>query len=111
MEMKEDSLAQLFVKNLVMAIPWGIIFLIILLIASLGIKQQIKESMHFAAKMAITETSNSVLSYPVLTRVKQNTKESIEFTAKALIQEIKGLLNDPQVKENLKEILESKPQG
>lgn len=105
--MKENSLGQLFVRNLVMAIPWGIIFLVLFLIASLGIKQQIKESMQFAARMAISETRNLVLSYPVFTRIKQNTKESIEFTAKTLRQELKGLLNDPQVKEDLKEILES----
>jgi hypothetical protein len=104
--MKEDGLGQLFVKNLVMAIPWGIIFLIIFLIASLGVKQQIKESMQFAARMAITETSNKVLAYPVFSRIKQNTKEGIEFTAKSLGQELKLLLNDPQVKEDLKEILD-----
>jgi len=72
-------------------------------------RQQLKESMQFAAKMAISETSSRVLSFPVFTRIKQNTKESIEFTAKTLRQELKGLLNDAQVKENLKEILESGP--
>jgi len=107
--MKENSLGQVFVRNLVAAISWGIIFLIVFLIVSLGVKQQIKESMQFAARMAITEMSNSVLAYPVLTRIKQNTKESIEFSAKALSQELKGLLNDPQVKESLKEILEASP--
>ena len=105
--MKENSLGQVFVRNLVAAIPWGIIFLVVLLIASIGIRQQIKESLQFAAKMAISETSSKALSYPVFTRIKQNTKESIEFTAKTLREELKGLLNDPQVKENLKEILES----
>jgi hypothetical protein len=109
-EMKENSLAQLFVKNLVMAIPWGIIFLVVFLIVAIGVKQQIKESVQFAAKMAITETSNSVLSYPVFSRIKQNTKESIEFSAKAFAQELKELLNDPKVKEDLKEILAS-PKG
>lgn len=105
--MKENSLGQLFVRNLVMAIPWGIIFLVLFLIASLGIKQQIKEGLQFAAKTAISETGGLVLDYPVFTRIKQNTKESIEFTAKTVRQELKVLLNDPQVKENLKEILES----
>jgi len=107
--MKENSLAQLFVKNLVMAIPWGIIFLVVFLIVSIGVKQQIKESMQFAARMAITEMSSSVLAYPVLTRIKQNTKESIEFSVKALAQELKEVVNDPQVKEDLKEILEASP--
>ena len=105
--MKENSLGQLFVRNLVMAIPWGIIFLIVFLIASIGIKQQIKESIQFATRMGIYETSSLVLSYPVFTRLKQNVKESAEFAAKTVRQELKVLLNDPQVKENLKEILES----
>jgi len=103
--MKEDSLAQVFIKNLVMAIPWGIIFLIVLLIVSLGVKQQIKESMQFATRMAISETSRVVLDYPVFSRIKQNTKESIEFNAKTFSHELKSLLNDPQVRENLKEIV------
>jgi flagellar biosynthesis/type III secretory pathway M-ring protein FliF/YscJ len=108
--MKEDSLVKLFVRNLVMAIPWGIIFLVIFLIASVGIKQQIKESMQFATRIAISEISNRLLDYPVFIRIKQNTKESIEFSAKTLRNELKDLLNDPQVKENLKEILESSPE-
>ena len=106
-EVKENSLGHLFVKNLVMAIPWGIIFLVIFLLVSVGVKQQIKESMQFAMRLAITETSNSVIAYPVFSRIKQNTKESIEFSAKALSHELKVLLNDPQVKEDLKEILAS----
>jgi len=105
--MKENGLVQIFIKNLVMAIPWGIIFLIVLLIVSIGVKQQIKESMQFAMRMAITETSKVVLDYPVFTRIKQNTKEGIEFNAKAFSHELKQLLNDPQVKEDLKEVLAS----
>jgi len=107
--MKENSLAQLFVKNLVMAIPWGIIFLVVFLIVSIGVKQQIKEGVQFAAQMAISETSRVVLDYPVFTRIKQNTKESIEFSAKAFSHELKSLLNDPQVKEDLEEILAAGP--
>ena len=105
--MKENSLGQVFVRNLVAAIPWGIIFLIVFLIVSLGVKQQIKESMHFAARMAISETSRVVLDYPVFTRVKQNIKEGAEFTAKTARIELRNLLHDPQVKEDLKEILAS----
>ena len=107
--MKEDSLAQLFIKNLVMAIPWGIIFLVVFLIVSIGIKQQIKEGIRFASRMAIYETGNMVLDYPVFSRVKQNAKESFEFAAKTWRNQIKTILNDPQVRENLKEIFECAP--
>jgi hypothetical protein len=108
--MKENGLGPLFVRHFVMAIPWGIIFLVVFLIVSIGVKQQIKESMQFAAQMAIAETSRVVLDYPVFSRIKQNTKEGIEFSAKAFTRELKVLLNDPQVKEDLKEILTS-PKG
>jgi len=104
--MKENSLVQLFVRNLVMAIPWGIIFLTVFLIASIGIKQQIKESIQFATRMAISETSSLALSYPVFTRIKQNVKEGAEFAAKTAKNELKNLLHDPEVKKDLKEIFE-----
>ncbi len=104
--MKENSLGQLFVRNLVMAIPWGIIFLIVFLIASIGIKQQIKEGIQFAMRMGIYETSSLALSYPVFTRLKQNIKESAEFAAKTVKNELKNLLHDPVVKKDLKEIFE-----
>jgi hypothetical protein len=107
--MKEDSLGHVFVRNLVAAIPWGIIFLVIFLVVSLGVRQQIKESMQYAARMAISETSNVALSYPVLTRIKQNIKEGVEFSGKTARIELRNLLHDPQVKEDLKEILESSP--
>lgn len=108
--MKENGLGQLFVKNLVVAIPWGIIFLLVLLIASIGIKQQIKEGIQFAARTAIYESGNFALDYPMFSRIKQNTKESIEFTAKTAKNELKDLFNDPQVKKNLKEIFEYRPE-
>ena len=108
--MKENSLGQLFVKNLVIAIPWGIIFLLVFLIASLGIKQQVREGIQFAAKTGIHEAKNLALDYPTLTRIKQNTKESVEFTAKTARNELKGLFNDPQVKKDLKEIFEYRPE-
>ena len=107
--MNEDSLAKLFIKNLVMAIPWGIIFLVVFLIVSIGIKQQIKEGIQFASKVAIYETSNMVLDYPVFSRIKQNAKESFEFAAKTWRNELKAILNDPQDRGNLKEIFECAP--
>ncbi len=108
--MKEDTLGQLFVRNLVMAIPWGIIFLVVFLIISLGIKQQIKESLQFTARTAISETGNHILDYHVFTRIKQNVKEGIEFTGKTAKNELRDLLHDPQVKEDLKEVFQSWPE-
>ncbi len=108
--MKENSLVQLFVRNLVMAIPWGIIFLAVFLIVSLGIKQQVKEALQYTVRTSIYESAGFALDYPIFTKVKQNVKESVEFTAKTARNELRNLLADPQVKEDLKEIFQHWPE-
>jgi hypothetical protein len=110
-KMKENSLVQLFVRNLVMAIPWGIIFLVVFLIVSLGIKQQVKEALQYTVRTSIYESARFALDYPVFTRAKQNVKEGVEFTAKTARNELRNLLTDPQVKEDLKEIFQYRPKG
>ena len=80
--MKEDGLGRLFLRQLVMAIPWGIIFLLVLLIAAVGIKQQIKESIQYTARTCLYETAALAFDYRIVTTVKRNVKEGIEFLAK-----------------------------
>jgi len=103
--MKEGGLGALFLRQLVMAIPWGIIFLLVLFIAATAMKQQIKESIQYGARTAIYETFG--LGFQMVRPVKQNIKEGIEFVAKTAKTEIKDLLSDPQIKKDLKEVLES----
>jgi len=104
--MKEDGLGRLFLRQLVMAIPWGIIFLIVLFIAAAGIKQQIKESIQYTARTCLYETAALAFDYRIVTTVKQNVKEGIEFLAKTGRNEIRDLLNDPQIKQDIKEAFE-----
>ncbi len=104
--MKEDGLGTIFVRHLVMAIPWGIILLVVFFIATVGIKQQVKEVMQYGARTAIYEAANFAFDYHTIVPVKQNIKEGIEFTAKTAKNGLKELLNDPQVKKDLKEIFE-----
>ena len=105
-KMKENGLGRMFVRHLVMAIPWGIVFLVVFSIASLGLKQQIKEGIQYAVKTGIKETGKFAFQYGMVVPVKQNIKEGIEFVAKTARNEIKTLLQDPQVKQDLKEALE-----
>jgi len=103
--MKESDLGGLFVRHLVSAVPWGIIFLIVLFIASVGLKQQIKEGIQYAIRTGIQESANFAYNYHMLVPVKKNVKEGIEFVAKTAGNEIKTLLHDPQVKQDLNEAL------
>jgi len=104
--MKEDNLGALFLRHVVMAIPWGIMFLIVIFIASIGIKQQIKEGIQYAFHTGIQETANFAYRYNTVVPIKKNVKEGIEFVAKTAKNEIKSLLQDPQLKQDMKEALE-----
>lgn len=104
--MKEDGLGRLFVRQLVMAVPWGIIFLIVLFVAAAGIKQKVKEGVQYTVRMTIYETAAIAFDPRMVVAVKQNVKEGVEFVAKTAREEVQGLLNDPQVKQDIKEALE-----
>jgi len=104
--MKEDGLGKIFIRHFVMAIPWGLIFLFVLIIAAAGIKQQVREGIQYAVRTSIHEGRDLAFDYCTVTAVKKNIKESVEFIAKTGGNEIKNLLSDPQVKQDIKEVLE-----
>lgn len=104
--MKEDGLGKLFIRHFVMAIPWGLIFLFVIIIAAAGIRQQVKEGIQYAVRTSIHEGKAVAFDYRTITAVKQNIKEGLEFVAKTGGNEIKNLLSDPQVKQDIKEAFE-----
>ncbi len=104
--MKEDGLGRLFVRHLVMAVPWGIMLLVVFFIAEIGVKQQVREGIEYGIVRAAKETTRMAFDYDVVTKVKKNVKEGVEFIAKTGRNEMKNILNDPQVKQDMKEALE-----
>ena len=94
-----------------MAIPWGIILLVVFFITAVGIKQQVKEAMQYGIRTAIYTTGNFAFDYNTIVPVKQNIKEGVEFVAKTTKNELKKFLNDPQVKKDLKELIEYSCKG
>lgn len=104
--MKDDGLGKIFIRHFVMAIPWGLIFILVLIIAAAGIKRPVKELVQYVVSTSIHESRAIAFDYRTVTAVKQNVKESIEFIAKTAHNEMKRLLNDPQVKQDVKEALE-----
>jgi hypothetical protein len=104
--MKENGLGKIFLRHLAMAAPWGIILLIVFFIAAIGVKQQMKEGIQYAIRTSISEAANLVYGYNVVVPVKKNIKEGIEFLAKTARNELKAFLNDPVLKQDMKEALE-----
>ena len=106
MAMKENGLGGLFIRHLVMAIPWGIILLVVFAIVAMGVKQQVKEGIQYTMQEAIIQGAGFAYDYQVVTTVKKNIKEGIEFLAKTARSELKAIVNDPQVKQDIKEAFE-----
>ena len=104
--MQEKGWGELFLRHLIMALPWGLVFLVVFFIAALGVKQQVKEGIQYAIMTSINETAKFAYNYNVVVPVKKNVKEGIEFMAKTARNEVKALLADPGIKQDLKEALE-----
>ena len=104
--MKEDGLGRVFLRHLVMSIPWAITFLVVLFVAGAGVKQEVKEGIQYAIRTGVYETANFAHGYNTIVPVKKNVKEGIEFVTKTVGKEVKNLLSDPEFKQDLKEALE-----
>ena len=104
--MKENGLGKIFLRHLAMAAPWGIILIIVFFIAAIGIKQQMKEGIQYAIITSVHEAVNLASGHNVVVPVKNNIKEGIEFLAKTARNELKAFLNDPVLKQDMKEALE-----
>jgi hypothetical protein len=55
---------------------------------------------------SINEATALAFDCRTVVAVKKNVKEGLEFVAKTARKEVKGFLNDPQVKQDIKEALE-----
>jgi hypothetical protein len=104
--MKEDGLGRLFVRQLVMAIPWGIVFLLVMIVAAAGIKQQVKEGMQYGISMAVHEASGMLHNPRHVASVKRNIKKGLQYGAAMVRYEVRALLTDPVLKQDVKEALE-----
>ncbi len=102
--MEQEKLSKVFLRHLVMAIPWGIMVLLVLFIAAAGMKQPLKKAVGYGMRTAVHETADYVLESKNFVPAKQNMKEAIEFVALTASDEVKDFLHDPQVKKDLKEI-------
>lgn len=104
--MNDQGLGKVFVKHLVMASSWGIVFLVVFAVGMIGIKQQVKESNQYTVQTALYESVNLATNPDLLVPVKQNVKEGVEFLAQTARREFKTLLSDPELKQDVKEAVE-----
>ena len=101
--MEKEGLGRLFLRQIVTAIPWGIIFLLAFFAAAAAMKQQIKEGIQYGVQTAVHEIAGTgcLLAVPL----KQSTRNGIVFAAGIASREVRQLLNDPAVRRDLREIL------
>ena len=100
--MKEDGLGRVFVRQLVMAIPWGIMLLVVFFIAEASLRQQVKEGIEYGITRAAKQKTNLAFDYDMVAIVKKNVREAVEFVAATSRNEIKAFLKDPELKEQVK---------
>jgi type IV secretory pathway TrbF-like protein len=104
--MKEEGLGSVFIRHLVMAVPWGIISILVFLIAVVIVKGHVKDSIQYGVQTAIHESFNFVKDKGVTAAVKNNIKKGIAFTAREAKCEIKNALRSPELKQRVKNAMQ-----
>lgn len=105
-ENENNGTWNVFVREFARAIPWGIVILIVLFISIGFFGQTLRSSVEFAQKNAVITTTGLMANPVIAETVKRNIKEGIEYTLKVTKRETRNLLNDPQLKQDVKEALE-----
>jgi hypothetical protein len=98
----KENLGYVFLKELVKAASWAVVFLFFIVTLALGFKQDVKEAIDFAFKRAITE----VYFFATDPEVKQDIKEAVEFMSEQSSRQVKKLIADPDFKQDLKEAID-----
>lgn len=80
--MEQESLGTIMLREMARAIPWGVMLLIVFLVAGVFLKQEVKESVEYSLKTVIQESKQALLSPEVFIAVKQNAKEAIQYATK-----------------------------
>ena len=101
--MKGETLGGLFLRHLVMSVPWTLAALVAFVVCTVGVKQQIKEGIQFGVRMALYETVRVAYRFPGVATVKDDIREEIEFAAQTAGREVRALLSDPTVREQIRE--------
>jgi len=108
--MAQKNYSELMLQETVKVIPWGIMLLIVVLIGSSWIKQDVKEGIEFTVQTTADKAKSIVLDSSVITPLKQNIKEAVEFAMKTAISEAKNAVLDTdtftRIKQNTKEAIE-----
>jgi len=108
--MAQKNYSELILQETARVIPWGIMLLLVVLIGSSWIKQDVKEGVEFAVQTIADKAKSTVLNPGIITPLKQNTKEAVEFVMKTAIAEAKNTALDTgtfmRIKQNAKEAIE-----
>jgi hypothetical protein len=95
-------LRRVFLRELVRATLWGIVFLLVVAVFSVGAKQNIKEAIDFSFRRAVGDVYFFVSS----PQVKQDIKEAAEFMSDQSNKQVKQLFTDSDFKQAIKEAID-----
>jgi hypothetical protein len=100
---QQISLGRLFIQEVIRAGTWGIVFLFILGMFMLSIKQEIKEGIAYGVERVVNEAVMVATDPYLIGKSKQLIKEGIEYTLTKTSKEISGILEEYDVEIELEE--------
>lgn len=105
-ENRDNGTKSVFVREFARAVPWGIVVIITFLIC-FGITIYGGKNVINYAQENAADTIRRIVTDPVLVEgIKRNVKEGVEYTLTRTKTEVRSVLTDPELKQDMKEALE-----
>lgn len=88
-EMNNENLIRLMKRETARSVPWGVMLLVVVLISTAWIKQDVREGVEFTTQTIFRDAKAAVLDPHVFVPLKQSVKRTIRYTAYTAINEAK----------------------
>jgi len=105
-ENKSDSVGTIFMREVARATPWGLMIIVVVLICLGFFNYTGKKLISYAQQNAANTVRQIATDQVFVEGVKRNIKEGIEYTLTKAGWEIRSILKDPELKQDMKEALE-----
>ncbi|HEU18848.1 MAG TPA: hypothetical protein ENO00_05605 [Deltaproteobacteria bacterium] len=100
---KNDSVSTVFMREVARATPWGLMIIIVVLIC-LGFVNYTGKKLITYAHSNAAQTIRQVMTDPDIAReVEKNVTQCIDYTFGSAAAEFRKTLQDPELKQNLKD--------
>jgi len=102
----QTSYISLFARELIRALPWGIVFMIVLLIFMIGVKRNFMAMADYALQRSTQQVKSMMLDPRIVAGVKNSVKNGVDYGLMTGKETLFRTVADPYFKDEVKKAID-----